>query len=201
MASPLAGAPSTMAASGRSKTSVDGWRARRSLYCAKLPGADLACARILPVLIGSTGMAQELFIPAPTRPYFAGWLWRPGSCSERAMNAQAYPGDARIGAVPLLWRRVGVRYEIAGYLPSAVGCRSRLDALLNAEVLAVGPSPELVELVELASEPETQSQLLGAYSSCSSPPRPIKAAKIDPSTPLIAWWVSTKSPLVSRNLE
>ncbi|UTN78633.1 hypothetical protein NMC42_15920 [Pseudomonas aeruginosa] len=61
-----------------------------------------------------------------------------------------------------------------------------MDALLNAEVLAAAPSPELAELVELASQPETWlGQLLGAYSELFLPPRPTKAAKIDPSTPLI----------------
>ena len=78
-----------------------------------------------------------------------------------------------------------------------------MDALLNAEVLAAAPSPELAELVELASQPETWlGQLLGAYSELFLPPRPTKAAKIDPSTPLIvAVSIDEDAPCFRETLE
>ena len=55
--------------------------------------------------------------------------------------------------------------------------------------------------MELASQPETWlGQLLGAYSELFPPPRPTRAAKIDPSTPLIvAVSIDEEAPAFSRN--
>lgn len=134
-------------------------------------------------------MAQELYTRTNQKLYFAGLAleaWKRAD-AERAMNAQAIIQGERESALFHLYGAVlGVCHEIAGYYRLPQAAAPRVDALLNAEVLAAAPSPELAELVELASQPETWlGQLLGAYSELFLPPRPTKAAKIDPSTPLI----------------
>lgn len=131
-------------------------------------------------------MAQELYTRTNQKLYFAGLAleaWKRAD-AERAMNAQAIIQGERESALFHLYGAVlGVCHEIAGYYRLPQAAAPRVDALLNAEVLAAAPSPELAELVELASQPETWlGQLLGAYSELFLPPRPTKAAKIDPNT-------------------
>ncbi|EIU5570798.1 DUF6586 family protein [Pseudomonas aeruginosa] len=148
-------------------------------------------------------MAQELYTRTNQKLYFAGLAleaWKRAD-AERAMNAQAIIQGERESALFHLYGAVlGVCHEIAGYYRLPQAAAPRVDALLNAEVLVAAPSPELAELVELASQPETWlGQLLGAYSELFLPPRPTKAAKIDPSTPLIvAVSIDEDAPLLSR---
>ena len=134
-------------------------------------------------------MAQRALYPHQPEAVFR----RVGSGGLEASRCRAgdecpgdHPGERESALFHLYGAVLGVCHEIAGYYRLPQAAAPRVDALLNAEVLAAAPSPELAELVELASQPETWlGQLLGAYSELFLPPRPTKAAKIDPSTPLI----------------
>jgi hypothetical protein len=79
-----------------------------------------------------------------------------------------------------------VAHEIAGYYRLPEANAPRVELLLNVEVLAASPSPELAELVELAQQSETWlAQLLAAYAELFQPPREPRKAKVDPTQPLI----------------
>ena len=115
-------------------------------------------------------MAQELYTRTNQKLYFAGLAleaWKRAD-AERAMNAQAIIQGGRESALFHLYGAVlGVCHEIAGYYRLPQAAAPRVDALLNAEVLAAAPSPELAELVELASQPETWASCWAPTPSCS----------------------------------
>ncbi len=147
-------------------------------------------------------MAQELYTRTNQKLYFAGLAleaWKRAD-AERAMNAQAIIQGERESALFHLYGAVlGVCHEIAGYYRLPQAAAPRVDALLNAEVLAAAPSPELAELVELASQPETWlGQLLGAYSELFAAATD-QGSEDRPSTPLIvAVSIDEEAPLLSR---
>ncbi|WP_275627195.1 DUF6586 family protein [Pseudomonas sp. 273] len=134
-------------------------------------------------------MAQELYTRTNQKLYFAGLAleaWRKAE-EVRPMNAQAQVQAEREAALFHLYGAVlGVAHEIAGYYRLPEANAPRVELLLNAEVLAASPSPELAELVELAQQPETWlAQLLAAYAELFQPPREPRKAKVDPTQPLI----------------
>ncbi|PWU26878.1 PasA protein [Pseudomonas sp. RW407] len=134
-------------------------------------------------------MAQELYTRTNQKLYFAGLAleaWRKAE-ETRPMNAQAQVQAEREAALFHLYGAVlGVAHEIAGYYRLPEANAPRVELLLNAEVLAASPSPELAELVELAQQPETWlAQLLAAYAELFQPPREPRKAKVDPTQPLI----------------
>lgn len=92
-------------------------------------------------------MAQELYTRTNQKLYFAGLAleaWKRAD-AERAMNAQAIIQGERESALFHLYGAVlGVCHEIAGYYRLPQAAAPRVDALLNAEVLAAAPSPELL---------------------------------------------------------
>lgn len=114
-------------------------------------------------------MAQELYTRTNQKLYFAGLAleaWKRAD-AERAMNAQAIIQGERESALFHLYGAVlGVCHEIAGYYRLPQAAAPRVDALLNAEVLAAAPSPELAELVELASQPEASCWAPTPSCSC-----------------------------------
>lgn len=134
-------------------------------------------------------MAQELYTRTNQKLYFAGLAleaWRKAE-EARPMNAQALVQAEREAALFHLYGAVlGVAHEIAGYYRLPEANAPRVELLLNAQVLAASPSPELAELVELAQQPETWlAQLLAAYAELFQPPREPRKAKVDPTQPLI----------------
>lgn len=134
-------------------------------------------------------MAQELYTRTNQKLYFAGLAleaWRNAE-SGRAMNAQASIQAEREAALFHLYGAVlGVAHEIAGYYRLPQAAAPRVELLLNAEVLAAAPSPELAELVELVQQPETWlARLLAAYAALFQPPSEPRKVKTDPTQPLI----------------
>ena len=82
---------------------------------------------------------------------------------------------------------LGLCHEIAGFYHITGASAPRVELLLNKDVLAAAPSPEMAELVELAVNPQTWlAQLLVAYAGLFAPPQAPTKAKIDPTLPLIA---------------
>ncbi len=148
-------------------------------------------------------MAKEIYTRTNQKIFFAGIAldnWRKAEASS-AFNVQALVQAEREAALFHLYGGLlGLCHEIAGYYRMSDAAPSRVAAFVQQAVLESSPSPELAELVELASQPETWlGQLLGAYSELFLPPRPTKAAKIDPSTPLIvAVSIDEEAPLLSR---
>ncbi|MFJ3049523.1 MULTISPECIES: DUF6586 family protein [Pseudomonas nitroreducens/multiresinivorans group] len=134
-------------------------------------------------------MANELYTRTNQKLFFAGLAleaWRSAE-TARAMNAQARIQAERESALFHLYGAVlGVAHEIAGYYRLPQAGAPRVDMLLNAEVLAAAPSPELAEMVELAQSPEAWlGRLLAAYAALFQPPSEPKKAKVDPTQPLI----------------
>ncbi|MCY1423096.1 hypothetical protein D9M71_388020 [compost metagenome] len=134
-------------------------------------------------------MAQELYTRTNQKLYFAGLAlesWRKAEAA-RPMNAQALVQAEREAALFHLYGAVlGIAHEIAGYYRLPQAGAPRVELLLNKEVLAAAPSPELAELVELAQQPETWlGQLLAAYGALFMPPSEPKKSKVDPTQPLI----------------
>ncbi|MNP01302.1 hypothetical protein D3C76_931110 [compost metagenome] len=134
-------------------------------------------------------MAQELYTRTNQKLYFAGLAleaWRKAEAAH-PMNAQALIQAEREAALFHLYGAVlGIAHEIAGYYRLPQAGAPRVEQLLNKEVLAAAPSPELAELVELAQQPETWlGQLLAGYAGLFVPPSEPKKAKADPTQPLI----------------
>lgn len=153
-------------------------------------------------------MAQELYTRTNQKLYFAGLAldaWRKAE-EARPMNAQALIQAEREAALFHLYGAVlGVAHEIAGYYRLPQAGASRVELLLNPEVLAAAPSPELAELVELAQQSETWlAQLLVAYAELFQPPREPRKAKADPTQSLIqavSLDADEPRPLSNRELE
>jgi hypothetical protein len=77
-------------------------------------------------------------------------------------------------------------HEIAGYYRLPQAGVPQVEQLLNREVLAAAPGPELAELVELALDRHSWlGRLLTAYAKLFEPPREEKKAKVAPSLALI----------------
>ncbi|AOE84677.1 DUF6586 family protein [Pseudomonas sp. TCU-HL1] len=134
-------------------------------------------------------MAHELYTRTNQKLFFAGLSlesWRKAE-EGRAMNAQAMVQSEREAALFHLYGALlGLCHEIAGYYRLPEANAPRVELLLTADVLAVAPSPELAELVELAQQGETWlAELLAAYRALFQPPQVPKQAKVDPGLPLI----------------
>jgi hypothetical protein len=134
-------------------------------------------------------MAHEIYTRTNQKLYFAGLSlesWRQSEKTQQ-INAQGYAQAEREASLFHLYGAVlGLCHEIAGYYRMPNAQASSVDHFLNTEVLLDSPSPELAELVELASHQETWlAQLLAEFSALQKPPQQIKQAKVDPSLPLI----------------
>jgi len=120
-------------------------------------------------------MAHELYTRTNQKLYFAGLALASLRRAEEsgALNAQAQALAERESVLFHLYGALlGLCHEIAGFyrLPEA-GAPS-VGQLLNRELLGRAPSPELAELVELASQPETWlAQMLGEYERLFLPPQ------------------------------
>ncbi|BAN47846.1 DUF6586 family protein [Metapseudomonas resinovorans] len=134
-------------------------------------------------------MAHELYTRTNQKLFFAGLSlesWRKAE-EGRAMNAQALVQAEREASLFHLYgATLGLCHEIAGYYRLPEANAPRVELLLTADVLAMAPSPELAELVELAQQRETWlAELLAAYGALFQPPQAPKQAKVDPTLPLI----------------
>ncbi|MGF6694080.1 hypothetical protein M2318_004164 [Metapseudomonas resinovorans] len=134
-------------------------------------------------------MAHELYTRTNQKLFFAGLSlesWRKAE-EGRAMNAQALVQSEREASLFHLYGALlGLCHEIAGYYRLPEANSPRVELVLTPEVLAVAPSPELAELVELAQQSETWlAELLAAYRGLFQPPQAPKQAKVDPTLPLI----------------
>lgn len=135
-------------------------------------------------------MAYELYTRTNQKIYYAGLSlasWAKAA-DARALNAQALiQAERETSLFHLYGALLGLCHEIAGFYHIAGAGASRVELLLNKDVLAAAPSPEMAELVELAANPQTWlAQLLAAYAGLFTPPQAPKKAKIDPTLPLIA---------------
>ncbi|TBU93380.1 DUF6586 family protein [Phytopseudomonas dryadis] len=134
-------------------------------------------------------MAGEPYTRTNQKIFYAGLSlesWRKAE-EGRAMNAQALVQAEREAALFHLYGALlGLCHEIAGYYRLPQGNAPRVELLLDRQLQAAAPSPELAELIELAEHPHTWlGQLLGAYAALFQPPRATREAKVDPSLPLI----------------
>ncbi|MBF7731295.1 DUF6586 family protein [Pseudomonas sp. N040] len=134
-------------------------------------------------------MANERYTRTNQKMYFAGLALDACRKAEaaRQANAMALIQAEREAAIFHLYGALlGLCHEIAGYyrLPQADVAQAEL--LLDPQVLAAAPSPELAELIELAAQPGSWlAQLLAAYQTLFQPPREPTVAKLDPRMALI----------------
>lgn len=103
------------------------------------------------------------------------------------MNAQALVQAGRESALFHLYGALlGLCHEIAGFYRLPQAGASRVEQILNRDVLESVAIPELAELVELAHSPQTWlAQLLAAYGALLQPPRAPRKPKGDVTQPLI----------------
>jgi hypothetical protein len=135
-------------------------------------------------------MAYELYTRTNQKIYYAGLAlaaWQK-AIDARALNAQALIQAERESSLFHLYGALlGLCHEIAGFYHIPGAAAPRVELLLNKDVLAAAPSPEMAELVELAVNQQTWlAQLLAAYAGLFAPPQTPKKAKVDPTLPLIA---------------
>mgnify|MGYP006379988887 FL=1 len=97
-------------------------------------------------------MAYELYTRTNQKIYYAGLAlaaWQKAE-ESRALNAQALiQAERETGLFHLYGGVLGLCHEIAGFYHSPGATAPRVELLLNQELLAAAPSPELAELVEL----------------------------------------------------
>lgn len=134
-------------------------------------------------------MASERYTRTNQKLYFAQQAlesWRAAEASQ-ALNAQTLIQGARETALFHLYGALlGLCHEIAGFYRMPQADAPRAEAFLNHDALEATPSPELGELVEVASERGSWlAQLLTAYQQLFLPPLEEKKAKVDPAIPLI----------------
>lgn len=103
------------------------------------------------------------------------------------MNAQALVQAGRESALFHLYGALlGLCHEIAGFYRLPQAGASRVEQILNRDVLESVAIPELAELFELAHSPQTWlAQLLAAYGALLQPPRAPRKPKGDVTQPLI----------------
>ncbi|WP_339405249.1 DUF6586 family protein [Pseudomonas helleri] len=134
-------------------------------------------------------MAHELYTRTNQKIYFAGLaLEAMRKAGEgRAMNAQALLQAERESAVFHLYGALlGLCHEIAGFYRLSQANASRVELLLNQQVLDEKAIPELAELVELARAPQTWlAQLVAAHAALYLPLQAPKKIKVDVFQPLI----------------
>ena len=134
-------------------------------------------------------MARELYTRTNQKIYFAGLTLEAMRRAEsgQALNAQALLQAEREACLFHLYgAALSLCHEIAGYYHVAPANAPRVELLLNSSVLATSPSPELAELVELTLQSDSWlAQLLAAHAALFVPPQAPKAAKVDPTLPLI----------------
>ncbi|WP_349573040.1 DUF6586 family protein [Azotobacter salinestris] len=134
-------------------------------------------------------MAHELYTRTNQKLYFAGLALASLRQAEesRALNAQAQAMAEREAVLFHLYGALlGLCHEIAGFYRLPEAGSPQVERFLNAELLRAAPGPELAELVELASQPETWlAELLGEYARLFQPPQAPKKTKTDPRLPLI----------------
>lgn len=150
-------------------------------------------------------MAHELYTRTNQKIYFAGLaLENLRKAEER--QAMGGPGKAQAEREAVLFHLygalLGLCHEIAGYYRLAEANAPRVELLLNQAMLTATPSPEFAELVEIAQQPETWlAKLLSAYEALFAPPVAPKAAKVDPTLPLIqAVSVSDELPVLTQEV-
>jgi hypothetical protein len=135
-------------------------------------------------------MAYERYTRTNQKIYYAGLALASWQKAEegRAPNAHTLiQAEREASLFHLYGALLGLCHEIAGFYHSAGATAPRVELLLNKDVLAAAPSPEMAELVELASNGQSWlAQLLTAYAALFVPPQAPKKAKIDPTLPLIA---------------
>ncbi|MDD0843228.1 DUF6586 family protein [Pseudomonas sp. Gutcm_11s] len=135
-------------------------------------------------------MAQELYTRTNQKIFFAGLALESLRKAEagEAMNAQALMQSEREAVLFHLYGAVlGLCHEVAGYYKLAEAGAPRVELLLNQAVLQASPTPELAELMEIAQQSESWlAQLLAAHAQLFQPPQAPKAAKVDPTLPLIS---------------
>lgn len=134
-------------------------------------------------------MASERYTRTNQKLYFAQQslaAWRVAEASE-ALNAQTLIQGARETALFHLYGALlGLCHEIAGFYRMPQADAPRAEDFLQHDVVDASPSPELGELVEVASERSSWlAQLLTAYQQLFLPPQEEKKAKVDPAIPLI----------------
>lgn len=134
-------------------------------------------------------MAHELYTRTNQKLYFAGLALEALGKAERggAMNAAALAQAEREAVLFHLYGALlGLCHEIAGYYRLANPEAPDAQAFLTPEALAAAPNPQLGELVELASNPDTWlSRLLREYRVLWLPPRTPRKVKQDVTQPLI----------------
>lgn len=134
-------------------------------------------------------MAHELYTRTNQKLYFAGLALASLRQAEesRALNAQAQILAEREAVLFHLYGALlGLCHEVAGFYRLPAAELPQAERFLSRELLSAVPSPELAELVELASQPETWlAQLLAEYARLFQPPQAPKKAKVDPRLPLI----------------
>ncbi|WP_025128847.1 DUF6586 family protein [Pseudomonas sp. PH1b] len=134
-------------------------------------------------------MAHELYTRTNQKIYFAGLSLEVLARAEegRAMNAQAQIQAGRESVLFHLYGALlGLCHEITGFYRLPQANASRVELILNREVLESIAIPELAELVELAHSPQTWlAQLLYAYGALFQPPRAPHKPKGDVTQPLI----------------
>lgn len=149
-------------------------------------------------------MAHELYTRTNQKIYFAGLALDSLRKAEEGQALGGGPGKVQAEREAALFHLygalLGLCHEVAGYYRLAEANASRVELLLNQAVLKAAPSPEFAELVEMAQQPETWlAQLLSAYEALSAPPAAPKAAKVDPTLPLIQTVsVSDEPPVLTQ---
>lgn len=134
-------------------------------------------------------MANELYTRTNQKIYFAGLALEAmdKARASQSLNAQGIEQAEREAAIFHLYGGLlGLCHEIAGFYRLPLSNAAHAEALLDPQVLAAHPIPELGELVELAQQRETWlANLLGAYNGLFEPPQAARPAKGDVTQPLI----------------
>lgn len=134
-------------------------------------------------------MANERYTRTNQKIYFAGLALEACRKAEAARPANALgiiKAEREAAIFHLYGALLGLCHEIAGYYRLAGPDVRQAEQLLDPQVLAAAPSPELSELIELAKRPDSWLvQLLVSYQALYQPPQELKVAKVDPRLALI----------------
>ncbi|MDT3721808.1 DUF6586 family protein [Pseudomonas oryzihabitans] len=134
-------------------------------------------------------MANERYTRTNQKLYFAGLAlesWRAALAAPSAQSQGRILAEREACLFHLQGALLGLCQEVAGFYRHPTMDATSLATHLAPETLASAPSPEMGELIELASNPETWlAQLIAEYQRLLQPPQVLRRPKQDPTLPLI----------------
>lgn len=149
-------------------------------------------------------MANELYTRTNQKLFFASRAlqdWRE-ACSSEAINAPALQQGACESALfHLHGALLALCHEVAGFYRLPNASATHVSRLLDQQLLAEKPSPELALLAERAAEQGGWiGQLRKAYADLSRPPKPEKSSDKSADNLIIAVAVDDGEPELTPDL-